>query len=474
MMYDFAVVGSGVGGSSIAALLSAQGHSVVLFEKEPYLGGCSSSFRRGEFSYNTGATTLAGYEEGHLVKEVFDSLGFVPHLVESNPSMVVLHGGKTTPRYRDFELFFQALQSNYAHAKNRDFWELIAQINRDFYTFSSHYYTNANLFAKARSLLSFLPLFKRFRSALFVNAATFIEDFYGELSAEYRQFLESQVLIVAQAPLREISFFTAALALAYTFNKNYYVLGGFSTLFDGLTQGVQNVRRCNEVRSISRHKDSFTLYTKTQSYEAKKVILNSTVYDSAALFHNSEIQKYYQKYEKLDNHQSSFMLYMTIKSEQDFHHHYQIIEDAPFPYTLSQALFVSVSDKEDNAIAPKGYYSITASVHTDSRFWEEKESYKARKYELEAILRKVILTHLEIEEQQVMACFGATSKTFNRYIRRKQLGGNAMTLRNFLPFLPGNDTPIQNLYNVGDSVYAAQGWPGVMLGVKNLQRLLDA
>lgn len=471
-MYDFAVVGSGIGGSSIAALLSAEKKSVILLEKEPYLGGCSSSFQRGAYTYNTGATTLAGYEQGHIVKEVFDTLGIVPNLLETDPSIVVLHGEKTTPRYRDFEKFFTILQTNYPHANNRAFWELIRDINREFYRFHGHYYANANIFAKTKSLFSFLPLFLKFKRYLLANAQSFIEDFFADLQQEYRQFLESQVLIVAQAPLREINFFTAALALAYTFNKNYYVMGGFSTLFDTLVTGVSEVHRGSEVLSILQHENHFELRTKTKTLLAKKVVLNATVYESGELFHDKKIKNYYEKYKKLNNHQSSFMLYMTIESKKSFHHHYQIIHDVPFPYTLSKALFVSFSDKEDITIAPKGYYSITASIHTDTRFWEDKESYKAKKRELEDILKALILEKLGIEEEEIVQSFGATSKTFNRYIKRAQLGGNAMTFKNFLPFLPGNDTPIKNLYNVGDSVYAAQGWPGVMLGVKNLQRLL--
>ena len=58
-MFEYAVVGSGVGGSSIAAMLQAKGHDVALFEKEPYLGGCSSTFSHEGYLYNTGATTLA-------------------------------------------------------------------------------------------------------------------------------------------------------------------------------------------------------------------------------------------------------------------------------------------------------------------------------------------------------------------------------------------------------------------------------
>ncbi|TKI69353.1 FAD-dependent oxidoreductase [Sulfurimonas crateris] len=473
-MKDFAVVGSGIGGSSIAALLSAKGYDVILFEKEPYLGGCSSSFSRGGYSYNTGATTFAGYEEGHIVKEIFELIDFKPDLIRTDPSIVVIQNEKTTLRYRDFDQFFEILHSNYPHAKNRAFWEMVYKINQEFYTFSGHYYANANIFSKTRSLLSFVPLFSKFKKYLLADAKSFIEDFFGIIDKEYFGFLESQVLIVAQAPLREINFFTAALSLAYTFNENYYVKGGFSTLFDGITKRVGEVHRKSEVRSIVRHSEYFELHLKDEVFKAKKVILNSTVYESGKLFSDSKIKDYYKKYEKLDNHQSSFMLYMTIKSERDFHHHYQIIQENQFPHTISKAVFVSFSDKEESRFAPKGYYSITASVHTDSRYWEDKESYKAKKRELEDILKALILEKLGIEKDEVVQSFGATSKTFDRYIKRAQLGGNAMTFKNFLPFLPGNDTPIKNLYNVGDTVFAAQGWPGVMLGVKNLQRLLGA
>lgn len=471
-MKDFAVVGSGIGGSAIASLLSAKGFNVVLFEKEPYLGGCSSSFKHKGHIYNTGATTLAGYEDGMVVKEVFDAIGFKPELTLSDPSIVVVQGKKITMRHKDFEIFFKNLDANYPHPKNRAFWELILEINRSFYTINTHYYANSNLFTKTKSLFSFFPLFLKFQKYLRVNAKSFIDAFMSNMDAEYLQFLESQILIVAQAPLKEINFFTAALSLGYTFNDNYYANGGFSTIFNAMTKNVQEVYRGSEIKKIIKHKEYFELHTKEGVFEAKKVILNSTVYDSRELFEDNEIKNYYKKYEHLNNHQSSFMLYMTIKSEKKFHHHYQIIKDKTFMHTLSKALFVSFSDVNDTLIAPKGHYSITASIHTDSRFWEDEARYKKQKKELEGALKKTILEELGIGNEEVIACFGATSKTFVRYIKRSQLGGNAMSIKNFLPLLPGNDTKIEGLYNVGDSVYAAQGWPGVMLGVKNLARLL--
>lgn len=472
-MFEYAVVGSGIGGSSIAALLNAKGRSVALFEKESYLGGCSSTFTHKGYAYNTGATTLAGYENGFIVKEIFDEIGFTPNVIKTDPSIVVIQNKKTTPRYSDFEKFYDVLNSNYPHKNNRKFWELVYDINKEFYKISGHYYSNANIFAKTKSLLSFLPLFFKFQKYLRVDAYSYIDKFFEGIDEEYLQFLESQILIVSQAPTKEINFFTAALALGYTFNENNYAIGGLSAVFDGLTQDIKDLYTKCEVKYIKRFSTYFELHTNKNIYKAKKVILNATVYDSAKLFEDSKIKNYYKKYEKLNNYQSSFMLYMTIKSDKKFEHHYQLIKDKTFTHSLSKALFVSFSDANDNTIVGDGYYSITASIHTDLRFWEDKSTYKVQKKELQDILLQTIMNDLDIQKDEIVHSFCATPKTFHRYINRAQLGGNAITMKNLLPFLPSNDSPIDGVYNVGDSVYAAQGWPGVMFGVKNLKRLLD-
>nr|WP_321268157.1 NAD(P)-binding protein [uncultured Sulfurimonas sp.] len=472
-MFEYAVVGSGVGGSSIASYLDAKGKRVALFEKEPYLGGCSSSFTHGKFSYNTGATTLAGYQDGFVVKEVFEDIGFKPKLMKTDPTIVLIQDGKITPRYKDFEKFLGILEKNYPHPQNREFWTLVYEVNKEFYKHNGHYYSNKNIFAKVCSLTSFIPLGLSFFKYFKVNAYEFIDDFFYGIGEDYLQFLESQILIVAQAPTKEINFLTAVLALGYTFNDNYYVVGGFSQLFDDMTKNIKDIYRDAEVLSIEKKSDCFELYTKDEIFRAKKVILNSTVYDSAKLFGDAKIQEYYKSYEKLNNHQSSFMLYMTIKSEQKFEHHYQLIQEEKFPHTLSQALFVSFSDADDDVLAPKGHYSVTASIHTDTRFWQDAQKYKEQKKELKKLLLDRILKDLNIKKEEIVASFAATPNSFERYIKRSQLGGNAISMKNFLPFLPSNDTKIKGLYNVGDSVYAAQGWPGVMMGVKNLQRLLN-
>ncbi|HHE05721.1 MAG TPA: phytoene dehydrogenase, partial [Epsilonproteobacteria bacterium] len=449
-----------------------KGHKTVLFEKEPYLGGCSSTFMHKGYAYNTGATTLAGYQNGHIVKATFEAIGFTPDVISTDPAIVIIQNGKTTPRYRDLEVFLSVLEENYPHPKNHDFWTLIYDLGTKFYEMQGHYYSNKSLVSKLVSLTSFLPIIAKFQRYLRTNAYDFIHHFYGDVSKEYMDFLEAQILIVAQAKTKEVNFFTAALSLGYTFNETHYVKGGFGKLFDDMTASMKDVRRKSQITHIESHEEHFILHTSGEHIKAKNVILNSTVYESGQLFQQKKVKNYYKKYEKLDNHQSSFMLYMTIKSTKVYKHHYQLIQDKPYPHTLSNALFVSFSDPSDNVLAKEGHYSITASIHTDVRFWEDANTYSAQKEELTEVLLKSICAILNIKKEEIVHQFSATPKTFKHYINRSQLGGNAITMKNFLPRLPGNDTPIKGLYHVGDTVYAAQGWPGVMLGVDNLRRLL--
>lgn len=473
-MHEYAVIGSGVGGSAIAAALHAAGRDVALIEKEPYLGGCSSTFCHGDYRYNTGATTLAGYEEGHVVKHLFDAIGFTPELIESDPAIVIVHNGKTTPRYRSLERFLEVLETNYPHPKNRAFWTLVHDIGVAFYAMDGYRYRNDTLLNKTISLGSYLPLLLKFGRYLWQDAERFIHRFFGTIDEAYMAFMESQLLIVAQAPAKEVNFLTAALSLGYTFNHTHYVPGGMGVLFDGMTARMEHVRKRTQVTKIERLKSHYLLHTRNEeTITAKNVVLNGTVYDASALFDDKPIKQFYAQYKKLDNHQSSFMLYLTIKSDSTFAHHYQIIEQERFEHTLSKALFVSVSDATDTTLVPKGHRSITASIHTDTRWWEDAAIYAGQKQALESVLTETICAKLGIEKAQIVHRFSATPKTFGRYILRTQLGGNAITMKNFLPHLPGNDTPFRGLYHVGDTVYAAQGWPGVMLGVQNLRNILN-
>ena len=474
MIREYAVVGGGIGGCSIAALLNAHGHDVVLIEKERTLGGCASTFIHKGNTYNAGATTISGYHEGGIVKRLFDTVGVTPKLISSDPSITIFQAEKSCIRYRDLDTFIEEMNRFYPHPKHGEFWKLVHAIGEAFYTLeASYYYSNRSRLKKIVSLFSFYPLLKTFRPYLFSNAKEFITRFYGDIDPEFIDFLDAKILIVAQAISDKVNFFTAALALGYTFNETHYPIGGMGEVCESLTSKIPDVRKGCTLLSVKREGGLYHLTTAQGIIHARNLIMGTSHYESSSWFDDHDIRNYYASFEKRNNHQSAYVLYMKVKSDRVFDHHYQLISDSTLPYTLSKSLFVSFSDPSDTAFA-SGHYHITASIHTDSRTWLtlSPSLYKTQKSELHDLLQGWICDRLSLQRDEIVQSFAATPKTFSRYINRTQLGGNALTLSNFLPLLPSNDTPIPGFYQVGDTSYAAQGWPGIVMGAFNCMRLI--
>lgn len=474
-MREYAVIGGGIGGCSSAALLSAAGKDVVLLEKEPYLGGCASTFQHRNYRYNTGATTVSGYREGGVLKHLFSTVGVEPDLIETDPAIVIIQGERIIPRYRDIERFIDVLNHYYPHPKHTEFWYLIQSIVTDFYAINGYRYSNASLLKKAVSLASFSPLVLKFWKYLWSDARRFIQQFYGGVCDEYLDFLDAQILIVAQAKSESVNFMTAALSLGYTFDVNHYVVGGMGNMCETLTSNVPDVRLSHEMISVTKLKNGFRIATEGSLIEARNLIMGTTHFESSQWFDDTNIKKYYKGYDHLNNHQSAFVVYMSIPTPARFAHHFQLISKNIIPFTLSKSLFVSLSDPADTKIAPKGVSSITASIHTDARLWIglAPAEYRRQKESLHRLLEQWICDTLFIDKHSILQSFAATPKTFGRYLNRIQLGGIPMLRSNFLPILPSNDTPIRGFYQAGDTSYAAQGWPGVVMGAINLMSNLD-
>lgn len=464
-MNDYTVIGAGIGGTACSVLLSKK-YKTTLFEKEPYLGGCASTFQRGNYFYNSGATTFAGYKEGTFLYKFFkeNNIEFNKKLLDS--SLTVLIGDKKIKRLRDFDSFIFEINQAFPNKKNLEFYTLIYNINKEFFQINDYYYSNKNLFSKLSSLYSFKTLFKKFYSYLFIKADKFINGFFQGISKEYLDFIDNQVLIVAQAKTNEVNFLTCALALGYQFMPNYYIYGGMGSIFEAMSEKIEDLRVNEFIQKIERTKNSFIVHSNKTTIESKNIVLNSSLFESSCLFEDKQIKEYISKYKKFDLGVSAFMVYFKINTNRIFDSHYQIILDNILENTISNSLFVSFGSNDD--IKMKG--SITVSIHTKNSFWYENT--KEKKQELKDIIKKIICQKLNIKEDEIIKCFAATPLTFKRYINRTSLGGIAVKFNNFVFRLPSNDTSIKGLYNVGDTTFAAQGWPGVMLGVQNFQRLI--
>ncbi len=472
-MVDFAIVGGGVGGLLSATALSKRGYSVTLLEQDRNLGGSSGTFKRGKYRFNTGATTFAGYMRGTSLHSLINETGVSLPIEEIDPALTVIQGNHSTDRYRDLDMALHEIEKSYPHNKNREFWSLVYRVNRDFYSYNDYHYSGKNLFHKISSMVSFIPLAYKFKKLLFQNGEKFIREFFSEISEEYLNFLDAQILIVAQSRSRDLNALVTLLSLGYTSLPNYYVRGGMGEIFNSLSNNIDDVRLKHKVANIDKIEDGYRVYIDgKKSIDARNIVLNSTIFDTPRLFSDREISGYYSHFKNLNNSQSAYVLYGVVATDVKLNHHYQIIVDEVIENTISNAIFISFSDIDDRLSAPEGERTFTISIHTDIEFWSglDSHSYKDRDKKLQERIIDILVEQLSIKRDEIRDIFSANPRTFRNYIGREQLGGVSMS-NNFYN-IPSNITPFQGLYHVGDSTFPAQGWLGVATGVQNFLRSL--
>jgi phytoene dehydrogenase-like protein len=462
---DFIVVGGGIGGVLSASILEKRGYKTLLIEKDKNLGGSSGSFQRGKYIFNIGATTFAGFHSGTSLHSLISEIDVDLPISEIDPALSVIQNGKETKRFKDLEKFLIEIEKSYPNKKNSEFWKLVQKISLEFYSFQNYCYSDKNIFQRVLSITSFLPMALKFNTKIFENGRKFIKRFFGEISDEYLDFLDNQILIVAQKKSDEVNALVSLISLGYTFMPNYYAKGGMGNIFKSLSKNLEIIK--DEVFQIEKNKNHYLLKTAKREFKAKNIVLNSSVFDTKELFQEEKIKKYYSKFKKLNSFQSAFLVYGVLKSEKKLEHHYQIIAEQNLQNTISNSIFVSFSDFDDSHSAPFGERTFTISTHVDIRVWENlsKNEFLEKKKVLEKEILNLIFENLEIENSEITQFFSANPKTFKKYINRDGLGGIPMS-EIFLK-VPSNITPFKGLFHVGDTTFPAQGWLGVATGVKN-------
>lgn len=466
---DMAVVGSGIGGSLIAAL--NKNKDIVLFEKDKNLGGCASTFKRFGSYYNSGATTLVGYEKNHILKKHFDTIGCKPNIVKSDIAIRVIQKRSVVDRIEDFEQFLEQIQREYPNKNNKEFWTTLKQIDEKFWKLQKIHYGKYSIKEYVQTALFVKELISVFGWNLFKSAKSFIKQSLGDISQEYQNFIDAQLLITIQTTSKNIPLLSLALGLSYPFHKVFYVNGGMGSLIADILQDIE-VHKKEEIQNILRDGKQWIVESAKESYKTKQLILNSSIYQSSLLFKDEKIKSYYDSFDFSD--QSAFVVYMNVASDEEFLEHYQFIYEELLPNCISNSFFVSFSKKGDEKLSKNGY-SITISTHTKALFWKNlpKESYEKNKEDtMNFIIEKFLEYFTAVKVENIINCFSATSFTFNRYINRYNCGGRGISFKN-ITTLPSCNTPFQGLYNIGDTVFSGQGWPGVAIGVEVLQRQLN-
>ncbi len=472
-MYDTIVIGAGVGGLSSSLLRSLSEKKVLLLEHHSLIGGCSSYFKRGPYSFDVGATTISGMEKGQPLFDFCQRLSIDLPLKKIDPGIVFhLSSGKTLKRFSDDQKWQNEL--SHIQSTNPKFWNHVHQINKTSWSVLQKLrpFNGMNLDLILKSLdfevIRLLPYF-------LMSGEQDLNRFQTP-NRELVELVNGINLISAQALSHQIPAFVSAMSLAYP-AETYYPIGGMMGVMEFFEKqikqrGIALKKKItvSEINLRSGHVEVAT--SKGETFQGQKVICNLTHWALSSLLNGREKIEMIKESEARPEGPAAFTLYFVVKLKEQVSELYQQVH---LKHPEIKNYFISFSLPGDSMRAPNGEQTVTISTHVDAKDWKNlsPDDYAQKKTELTEFILSDFKNKFQVEEIKLLT--SGTPKTFSHYTKRPDgmVGG--------LPLLMGDGpwsffTPILNdprIMRVGDTVFPGQGWVGVVGGALNLDGILQ-
>ncbi|BAY44959.1 amine oxidase [Scytonema sp. HK-05] len=475
------VIGAGIGGLTAGALLARRGYSVLVLDQALVPGGCASTFKRKGFTFDVGATQVAGLEPGGIHHRIFTELEIdLPQAMPCDPACAVYLPGEDTPInvWRDPDKWKEERQKQFPGSE--PFWQLMAALFKASWEFQGR-----DPVLPPRNLWDLLQLTKAVRPSTFKTVPYTLFTVGDALRAyklgndhRLKTFLDLQLKLYSQVDAEETALLYAATALSVSQLPQglYHLQGSMQVLSDRLVEALEKnggkllMRHTVEHIKIEKGKANTVVIRNQKTDEvwtecADHVVANVTAQNLVQLLGKKVPNGYKQRVEKLPPASGAFVVYLGVDESaipSGCPPHLQFMYDAKGSIGENNSLFVSVSHRGDGR-APDGKATIIASSFVDPKQWWLTEDYEGLKqqYTQEAISHLAKFFYLKPET--IVHVEAATPRTFARYTARDRgiVGGIGQRISTFGPFGFANRTPINNLWLVGDSTHPGEGTAGV-------------
>ena len=473
------VVGGGIAGLTGAALLAKEGYLVTLVEAHSQLGGCAGTFQRGAYTFDVGATQVAGLEKGGIHHRLFNYLDIpLPDAKVLDPGCSVDLGDLSVAinlwhdplrwekeRQEQFpgsEIFWSLCskihESNWGFVDRdpilpvRNFWDL-SQLIRAI--------RPSNLLTGFLSKLTIADLLiitgchkdRRLRRFLDLQLKLYSQEPASRTAALYG----ATVLQMAQSP-RGLWHLHGSMQILSDLLKDRFLRDGGSLLLGHKVTKILSEKNSNifEVNVIDRRKNFIKLKASDVVFSLPpQSLLNLIPIDGG-------LSTTYRKgIKKLPKPSGAVVFYGAVSRSDlptDCPGHIQLFDEH------FGSLFISIS-MEDDQRAPVGMATLIASVFVDIDQWSnlDSQSYTSKKN----IAAKKIITILNnkfglLETSWIHKEF-STPRSFERWTGRPGgiVGGLGQHPSQFGPFGLPSRTPLAGLWLCGDSIYPGEGTAGV-------------
>jgi C-3',4' desaturase CrtD len=470
------VVGGGIGGLTVAALLAARGVNVCLLEREPRVGGCAASFEKFGYSFEQGYGLYAGWQPDGIHNRVFLELPVeAPEVRLLEPGYVVrLPDQSEVALTAHTEEFEESLRRSFpecaysAVAFYRKLTPLSAALNRAFQKRPDFQSTSRS--RRAYSLLSD----GRSAAEILKSGHQSILQLLEGASSRFRRFLDVQLQALAQATSAEVGYLDAALALSLPLEGTFAIHGGASALANSLAESITQsggrirlntpvLRLAYDSTGAARGVDLLSGESVTAS---RAIVSNLTIWDTYGKLVGlnrtpTEIRKKlnglrgwgaYLIYVGIDEPAAASLRANHFLTLTDWQH------DEDYDPQTNQLLFATAPSWDSRA--PEGKRAVTVHAFTEVDEWftfhnDETELEERDQQMLERCWKQLHSAMPELGSS-VEVIDTATPRTFYELTRRKlgMVGGIASPRASFWLREPSYATFLPNVFIVSDTTSA--------------------
>lgn len=494
---DVIVVGGGIAGLTAAALLANEGVSVTLLEAHSQAGGCAGTFRRGEYTFDVGATQVAGLEPGGSHFRIFQHLNLpMPEAELLDPGCVVdLADGSQPVRLWHDPLLWQQERKNQFPGSER-FWQLCSFIHESNWQFASSDpvlpIRNGWDFQQTLAAINPGNLLSAPLSLLTVKDLLTLSGCARD--RRLLKFLDLQLRLYSQQPADQTAALYGATVLQMTQSPLglWHLYGSMQVLSELLVSGLKReggtLLLRHRVRQLQPISDGSGWQVEVEAPGGKEKIFHAGDVISTLppqclpdLIHpvvspgkRAMPEPYRRHLKNLDAPSGALVFYGAIDRKHlpaDCPGHLQ--RDASDPGSV----FLSIS-REGDGRAPKGQATVIASVFTSTKGWfpDSETQYQSKKKECQAKIRYEVEEALGLSDHCWRHQELATPRGFLHWTGRPNgiVGGLGQSPSRFGPFGLASRTPLPGLWLCGDSIHPGEGTAGVTLSALMACRQLMA
>ena len=322
-LYDFIVIGSGMGGLVCANILAKSGFSVLVLEKNQQIGGSLQIFSRDKCIFDTGVHYIGSLDQGEYLDRVFSYLGIMEKLElkkldENQFDSIRFSGNKSFPLGQGYKKFSQQLI------------EAFPQEEDGIKSFCK----------KVKEICTYFPLYnlKGPSEKNYLNDPGVLELDAWDYISSITTNQELRAVLLGNGPLyageRHITpFYVVALITNSYIKGSYKIVNGGGQLTKALLSKLREnggdlLKRQNVISAeYNENKILSVLTDKSAKFQAKNFISNAHPLATIKIFGKEKFRPAYRRrIEKLKNTISSFSVYISLKENSFKYFNYNIYD----------------------------------------------------------------------------------------------------------------------------------------------------